>query len=165
VLHNGVAIQNRFQLQGTTAWHKPPEYKPHPDKLPISIQFHGNPVQFRNIWLRELKPIVGKTAGEKAAKETPAAVSGRITLDGQPLAGATIAFHSDGNGKTVAATTSADGSFTFDSVAPGVYTVTIRGAEKSAAEVHEKYGKPETSGMTVAAGPGKNVLDFDLRSE
>lgn len=54
VLHNGVLIQDHFELLGNTAWHKPPEYTKHADKLPISLQFHGNPVRFRNIWIREL---------------------------------------------------------------------------------------------------------------
>jgi hypothetical protein len=54
VLHNGVLIQNHTEIEGTTAWHKPPEYTAHPDKLPITIQNHGNPVRFRNIWIREL---------------------------------------------------------------------------------------------------------------
>lgn len=60
VLHNGMVVQNNFQLLGETAWHKPPVYKARADKLPIGLQCHGNPVQFRNIWVRELKPIVGK---------------------------------------------------------------------------------------------------------
>jgi len=64
VLHNGLVIHSHFELAGATAWHKPPEYKPHPDKLPIHIQFHGNPVRFRNIWVRELAPIVGKKPGD-----------------------------------------------------------------------------------------------------
>lgn len=54
VLHNGVLIQNHSELLGTTAWDKPPAYEPHPDKLPLQIQDHGNPVRFRNIWIREL---------------------------------------------------------------------------------------------------------------
>lgn len=60
VLHNGVLIQNHLELQGSTAWHKPPEYEPHGDKAPISLQFHGNPVRFRNIWVRAIDPIVGQ---------------------------------------------------------------------------------------------------------
>jgi hypothetical protein len=54
VLHNGVLIQNHFQLEGSTAWDRPPQYEAHPAKLPIHIQDHGNPVRFRNIWIREL---------------------------------------------------------------------------------------------------------------
>jgi len=60
VLHNGVVIQNHFELTGSTFWHKPPEWESHAERLPIHIQFHGNPVRFRNIWIRELKPLVGK---------------------------------------------------------------------------------------------------------
>ncbi len=55
VFHNGVLIQNHFEIEGSTAWHKPPAYdKNHPDKAPIRLQNHGNPVRFRNIWVREL---------------------------------------------------------------------------------------------------------------
>lgn len=54
VLHNGVLVQNHTEIQGTTAWDRPPAYNAHPDKLPLNIQFHGNPVRFRNIWIREL---------------------------------------------------------------------------------------------------------------
>lgn len=54
VLHNGVLIQNHAELQGSTSWLKAPEYTAHPLKQPLSIQDHGNPVRFRNIWIREL---------------------------------------------------------------------------------------------------------------
>lgn len=53
-LQNGVLIQNHFELEGATAWDQAPKYTAHADKLPIHIQFHGNPVHFRNIWVREL---------------------------------------------------------------------------------------------------------------
>jgi hypothetical protein len=54
VLHNGLLIQDHFALQGATAWDAAPAYTAHADKLPILLQDHGNPVRFRNIWVREL---------------------------------------------------------------------------------------------------------------
>jgi hypothetical protein len=57
VLHNGVLVQNHFELSGKTAWDEAPKYEAHPDKLPLYLQYHGNPVKFRNIWVRELKPL------------------------------------------------------------------------------------------------------------
>ena len=60
VLHNGVAIHNHYALQGSTSYTEPAKYGKHPDKEPIHLQFHGNPVRFRNIWLREnTKPLLG----------------------------------------------------------------------------------------------------------
>lgn len=59
-LHNGVLIQNHYELQGGTFWHLPPTYVEHGEKGPIHLQFHGNPVRFRNIWVREIQPIVGE---------------------------------------------------------------------------------------------------------
>ena len=64
-LHNGVLIHNHTEIEGATAWHKPAEYTAHAEKLPISLQDHGNPVRFRNIWIRELperKPPTMSTA-------------------------------------------------------------------------------------------------------
>jgi hypothetical protein len=57
VLHNGVLVQHAYELQGSTHYDKPPAYEKHADKLPIHIQFHGNPVRYRNIWLREFKQL------------------------------------------------------------------------------------------------------------
>ncbi len=59
VFQNGVLIQDNVELQGGTGWmgpHAMSDYFPHGDKGSLSLQDHnGNPVRFRNIWIRELK--------------------------------------------------------------------------------------------------------------
>lgn len=54
VLQNGVVVQNHVALEGGTFWDQAPKYTAHPAKMPLLLQFHGNPVRFRNIWIREL---------------------------------------------------------------------------------------------------------------
>jgi hypothetical protein len=56
-LHNGVLIQDHFELKGQTLYIGKPVYKAH-DAAPIMLQSHGDPsepISFRNIWLRELQ--------------------------------------------------------------------------------------------------------------
>jgi hypothetical protein len=65
VFHNGVLVQNHFELHGGTFYDQPAHYTKHAEKLPFYLQFHGNPVRFRNIWIREFKPMVGKKPDEK----------------------------------------------------------------------------------------------------
>ena len=56
VVHNGVLVLNHFELLGDTPWHRPPVYEDVGPTGPIALQDHGNPVRFRNIWVRELDP-------------------------------------------------------------------------------------------------------------
>jgi hypothetical protein len=56
VLHNGVLVQNNFELKGDTKYIGQPLYKKH-GPSPIKLQAHNDPsppISFRNIWLREL---------------------------------------------------------------------------------------------------------------
>jgi Domain of Unknown Function (DUF1080) len=53
VLHNGVLIQNNVALLGPTDHIKIPVYVAH-GKASLELQDHGNPVSYRNIWIREL---------------------------------------------------------------------------------------------------------------
>ncbi len=54
VLHNGVLVQDHVAAYGPTSWLQFQDPKPHANKLPLSLQDHGNPVRYRNIWIREL---------------------------------------------------------------------------------------------------------------
>ncbi len=54
LLHNGVLVQDHVQIKGSTAMEAPHKYSAHPLKQALSLQDHGNPVRFRNIWIREL---------------------------------------------------------------------------------------------------------------
>lgn len=51
---NGVLIQNNVELFGETGWLDRKPFTPHPEKQFIALQDHGNPVRYRNIWVREL---------------------------------------------------------------------------------------------------------------
>mgnify|MGYP001199797970 CR=1 FL=1 len=55
VLQNGVLVQNNVSLRGPTEYIGIPEYfiKKH-GPASIELQDHGNPVSYRNIWIREL---------------------------------------------------------------------------------------------------------------
>jgi len=55
VLHNGVLVHNARAFWGPTAHKANPPYAPSNAKGPIGLQDHGNPVRFRNIWIRPLK--------------------------------------------------------------------------------------------------------------
>jgi len=54
VLHNGVLIQDNTEIQGTTRAGGTAEYLRHDLKEPLKLQDHGNPVRFRNVWIRPL---------------------------------------------------------------------------------------------------------------
>ena len=54
VFHNGILVQHDVPFQGPTRHRTLTEYEPHPVRAPIRLQDHGNPVEFRNIWVREL---------------------------------------------------------------------------------------------------------------
>jgi hypothetical protein len=55
VFHNGVLVQNAREFIGPATNRVRTPYSAHPEALPISLQDHGDPLRFRNVWLRELK--------------------------------------------------------------------------------------------------------------
>ncbi len=68
VLHNGVLVQDNVEPWGTTTWLQSFGYPTHADRLPLSFQDHGNPVRYRNVWLRELSESLRPGPLAEAAK-------------------------------------------------------------------------------------------------
>ncbi|MEQ9411544.1 MAG: DUF1080 domain-containing protein [Fuerstiella sp.] len=92
LVHNGVLVLNHFELLGPTSYIEAPHYEPHAEKGPISLQFHGDPVKFRNIWVRELNAPVGRrtSAGfhiEKKSKPKPKTETKSETQERKPAVG------------------------------------------------------------------------------
>jgi hypothetical protein len=54
VLHNGVLIQNNVEVYGLTYHDRAPVYIAHAPQESLALQDHGNPVRYRNIWIRRL---------------------------------------------------------------------------------------------------------------
>lgn len=107
VVHNGVLIHNHYELKGNTPYAQPPSYVAHPPKGPIALQDHGNPLRYRNIWVREYKPAEGKQVrdpylkdGDKEIPIETTSIKGSWKL--VTLAGAAItSFESDGETPTL----------------------------------------------------------------
>lgn len=56
--HNGVLVQHDVALRGPTVYQGQPKYVAHAAKLPLRLQDHGDPVAFRNIWIRDIaRPV------------------------------------------------------------------------------------------------------------
>jgi hypothetical protein len=54
VIHNGVVVHNNLEIEGTTSHKRKARYGSPHEKGHIKLQDHGNPMCFRNIWIREL---------------------------------------------------------------------------------------------------------------
>ncbi|MBN1465396.1 DUF1080 domain-containing protein [candidate division KSB1 bacterium] len=65
VMQNGVLTQDHVEIKGPTNWCSKSPYEPHPGKLPLAFQDHGNPVRYRNVWVREL-PATGRPDAYRA---------------------------------------------------------------------------------------------------
>jgi hypothetical protein len=64
---NGVIVQDHTQIEGGTGHKSRSKPRPFPDAGPLKLQDHGNPVRYKNIWIR---PLPDRTAAEKATTLT-----------------------------------------------------------------------------------------------
>lgn len=128
--------------------------------------------------------------GCKPAANRPATapVSGVVTLQGSPVAGATVSFQAADGTRSAVAITDAAGRYeltTFvrgDGAVPGDYTVTITKITQEAVgtptgekyepptgpipepknELPQKYATAGKSGLKATVASGKNTADFEL---
>ncbi len=54
VIQNGIVVHNHKALLGVTNWRSFPRYDAHPSAGSIRIQNHGDPIEFRNMWVRNI---------------------------------------------------------------------------------------------------------------
>ncbi|MCY2959393.1 MAG: DUF1080 domain-containing protein [Planctomycetota bacterium] len=54
VVHNGVVVHANQAFLGATQHRAVATYSPHEPELPLALQDHGDPVRYRNIWIRKL---------------------------------------------------------------------------------------------------------------
>ena len=55
VMHNGIIVHNAQPYKGPTVFRKVAKYPAkHPEKAPLLFQWHQDPIEYRNIWIREL---------------------------------------------------------------------------------------------------------------
>jgi hypothetical protein len=55
VFHNGIVVHHATPFWGPTAHKKIDPYTPETARGPIALQDHGNPVRYRNVWIRPLR--------------------------------------------------------------------------------------------------------------
>jgi hypothetical protein len=63
LLHNGVLVHLQQPIMGQMAHREIVPYEPHAAELPLVLQGHGSPLQFRNVWLRRLALRGDKKSG------------------------------------------------------------------------------------------------------
>jgi hypothetical protein len=73
---NGVLVQDHTPLEGAGGHMGRSKAGPFPEKGPLSLQDHGNPTRFRNIWYRPL-PLRASEGGTDGALATGAAMAKR----------------------------------------------------------------------------------------
>jgi hypothetical protein len=126
VFFNGVLVQNNVELTGPTGWIGRAPYKAHPERTPISFQDHGNPVRYRNVWVRELgnprhkEFMLPEALLESYAGDYPRGPNDSVKVRRLPdgllsltLAGVEVILHAESPTKFYALTTDVQCEFLF----------------------------------------------------
>lgn len=108
VIHNGVWVQVDRELWGPTSWLMNRPYSPHAARLPLALQDHGNPIRFRNIWIRELA---------ESEQSGPSAARGYASIPLEKLSSLAGQYGGGGEEETLFKVTMVDGALWF--TAPG----------------------------------------------
>jgi predicted small lipoprotein YifL len=141
--------------------------------------------QFFGLTLGTLVFLTG--CGSRGPQMFP--VSGTVTLDGKPVAGASVMFSPETNGTPAAGTTDEQGYFTLrtvnrDGVSPGKHKVTVTlvkttgftadkdglsgpiapGGVKEEWIVPKRYSNPDESGLTAEVVKGMAPVKLELKS-
>ncbi len=74
VIENGVVVQDHTMLEGPGGHMARSKIGPFPEVGPLKFQDHGNPVRFRNVWIRPLpkRAVEGNTDGYLTTQATDA---------------------------------------------------------------------------------------------
>jgi len=117
--------------------------------------------------------------GRPADQPPLGTVTGKVTLDGQPLEGATIFFSPEGGGRTSAARTDAEGRYALTYIGRemgakvGQHTIRLTTSEeitnpKTGRSMHTPEKLPrrynEKSELVRTVTGGENTIDLDLSS-
>lgn len=169
VLHNGVLTLNHFELKGITPFNEIPKYTKH-GKMPIHLQNHGNPVRYRNMWVREFKAPVGKrerapyfrddSGKEWPAERTKTKVEGKVSIDGKPLERGHVLLLTD---TSVRSGRVRYGKFHIDDLQAGDYRITVHQTDDNDVELlPPRFSDASQSALHCSVHAGANLCDLEL---